>query len=234
MEILGIGPGEFVFILVILLVVVGPERLPDLARKAGGLLVRARNWIQSSPDAAMVIRARQELEQEIVNLRASLREVQSVRDEVMGAARQIEESVESFTSAARTELNDIGSIAPPNLASPPVSENTPLAEFDPDPMAEPPAELFDPTPNMQPGAFAVAEHRPIHTNTPLALPAFAVEHTRLETIDLRLQAIMSDLFALQEQLRKHNVLDDDWQPPSWGVQLPDHSAPAVAAEEASS
>ena len=42
MEILGIGPGEFVFILVILLVVVGPERLPDLARKAGGLLVRAR------------------------------------------------------------------------------------------------------------------------------------------------------------------------------------------------
>ncbi|MBS1965692.1 MAG: twin-arginine translocase TatA/TatE family subunit, partial [Chloroflexi bacterium SZAS-1] len=94
MEILGIGPGEFVFILVILLVVVGPERLPDLARKAGGLLVRARNWIQSSPDAAMVIRARQELEQEIVNLRASLREVQSVRDEVMGAARQIEESVE--------------------------------------------------------------------------------------------------------------------------------------------
>src|SRR4029079_7742212 len=89
MEILGIGPGEFVLILIVLLVVVGPERLPGLARQAGQMLVRGRNWLQSSPDAAVVMRARQEIEQELANLKTSLLEVQSVRDEVLGAAKQI-------------------------------------------------------------------------------------------------------------------------------------------------
>ncbi|MFN8502451.1 twin-arginine translocase TatA/TatE family subunit [Kouleothrix sp.] len=115
MEILGIGPGEFILILVVLLVVVGPERLPDLARQAGRLLVRGRNWLQSSPDAAMVLRARQEIEQELASLRTSLLEVQSVRDEVIGAARQIEESVESLTTAARApSCTRSSSIAPPS------------------------------------------------------------------------------------------------------------------------
>ncbi len=115
MEILGIGPGEFLLILIVLLVVVGPERLPDLARQAGKLVVRARNWIQSSPDAALVLRARQEIEQELAGLKASLLEVQSVRDEVLGAARQIEDSVGSLAST-KLDLDDVVTIAPPKPA----------------------------------------------------------------------------------------------------------------------
>ena len=98
MEILGIGPGEFVIILVVLLVAVGPERLPDLARQAGRLLARGRNWIQRSPDAAMVLRVRQEIQQELALLHSSLLEVQSVRDEVMGAVKQAEGSIGSIAS----------------------------------------------------------------------------------------------------------------------------------------
>src|SRR6266487_2670118 len=110
MEILGIGPGEFILILIVLLVVVGPERLPVLARQAGRFLVRARNWLQTSPDAALVLRARAEIEAELASIKNSLMEVQVVRDEVMGAARQFEDSV--------------GSLAPPkldlnNLVNPP-------------------------------------------------------------------------------------------------------------------
>src|SRR5690349_19089362 len=119
MEILGIGPGEFVFILIILLVVVGPERLPDLARQAGRMLVRGRNWLQSSPDAAMVMRARQEIEQELASLKTSLLEVQSVRDEVLDAAKQIGAEVNSLTAATKAELNDLGTIAPPKIVEPP-------------------------------------------------------------------------------------------------------------------
>src|SRR5215211_6980998 len=113
MEILGIGPGEFVLILIVLLVVVGPERLPGLARQAGQFLVRARNWRQTSPDAALVMRARAEIEAELASIKNSLMEVQVVRDEVLGAARQFEDSV--------------GSIAPPkfdvnSLVNPPAEQ----------------------------------------------------------------------------------------------------------------
>ena len=57
MEFLGVGPAELVFILIIALIVVGPERLPVLARQAGKFLVTVRDWVQKSPDAAMILRA---------------------------------------------------------------------------------------------------------------------------------------------------------------------------------
>lgn len=274
MEILGIGPGEFVLILIILLVVVGPERLPDLARQGGRLLVRGRNWLQSSPDAAMVMRARQEIEQELANLKTSLLEVQSVRDEVLDAAKQIGDSVGSLTSAAKAEFEDIGSIASikpsnplhdleatlakahgqPSALAPALPEATVAqgADLAPEPVAGqdsiavpdataaidvPPApdalDALD-APELssrpalrqprQPITYAEAPHEPA---TPDA--------TVLESIDLRLQAIMTDLFALQQQLKQSGALADDWQPPSWDMQLPseqsnNHAAPPVPDE----
>lgn len=93
MNIFGIGPGELILIMIILLVVVGPDRLPGLARQGGQMLVRVRNWVQHSPDAAMVLRARQEIEQELASLRASLMEVQSARDEMMAVAKQVNQTI---------------------------------------------------------------------------------------------------------------------------------------------
>ena len=82
MNFLGIGPGEVFLILILLLVVVGPERLPQFARTAGRFVVRVRDWIARSPDAQMVMRARQELEIELNELRKSLtEEVETVRKE---------------------------------------------------------------------------------------------------------------------------------------------------------
>ncbi len=102
MNILGIGPGELILIMIILLVVVGPERLPGLARQGGQMLVRARNWVQHSPDAAMVLRARQEIEQELSMLRSSLMEVQSARDEMMAVAKQVNQTItEDFGGAVK-------------------------------------------------------------------------------------------------------------------------------------
>lgn len=93
MEILGIGPGEFFLIMILLLIVVGPERLPEFARRAGKLLVNVRNWIQRSPDAAMVLRARQEIENELAQLRAGLAEMENARNEVLEAARNVNQTV---------------------------------------------------------------------------------------------------------------------------------------------
>lgn len=218
MNFLGIGFGELVLIAIVLLVVVGPERLPDLARQAGRLLVRGRNWLQSSPDAALVLRARQEIDQELALLKSSLLEVQSVRDEVLGAARQLNDVVAPL-SGRRFDIDDlIGQppaalsdapangqpAAPPELAVPPPPDLAALAE---PPAPAPPAPALD---------------------RPAAAPA-----TEVEQINLRLQAIMADLWALQEQLRQRGVLDADWQPPSFAMYLPDapDAPPAARPDE---
>jgi len=249
MEILGIGPGEFIFILIILLIVVGPERLPDLARQAGKLLVRGRNWLQSSPDAAMVIRARQEIEQELATLRTSLLEVQSVRDEVLGAAKQIGAEVNSLTAATKAELEELGSIAPPKPVNPLQDLEATLANAHGQPSADEQAPSASPGDEPPEQAAQAADSATTlngaDEQTPQALrqpgqplpfaegspaePA-ATAQAAFESIDLRLQAIMTDLFALQEQLKQRGVLADDWRPPSWNMQLPgdlpaDHPTP---------
>jgi hypothetical protein len=48
----------------------------------------------------------------------------------------------------------------------------------------------------------------------------------LESINIRLQAIMADMWALQQQLKQRGALDEAWQPPSLDVQLP---PPDIAA-----
>ena len=247
MEILGIGPGEFILILIVLLVVVGPERLPDLARQAGRVIVRARDWMQKSPDAALVLRARQEIEQELAVLKTSLVEVQSVRDEVLGAARQIESSVGSITST-KLELDSLLRAPAPSDTEGAENGQAPTAGALPD-SANGQAPTADALPDSANGQAPTADALPDSAALPAPEPsgsspvslekpfdkvddydrtdplaqAPTIIPTELESINLRLQAIMSDLFALQEQLKQRGVLGADWQPPSFSMHLPAES-----------
>lgn len=227
MEILGIGPGEFFLIVIVLLVAVGPERLPSLARQAGKLLVRGRTWLQSSPDAALIMRARQEIEQELAALKSSLVEVQSVRDEVLGAAKQIGDSVGSLAST-RIDLDDIPSIAPPG--SPPAGVGEPAPELPPATAPTMASAAIEPADTPPAAALPPA---PIAPTNGVASPAqlAASQAQAFASIELRLEAIMSDLFAMQEQLKRRGVLDDGWQPPSWGVSLPSAADTSAALAE---
>jgi sec-independent protein translocase protein TatB len=241
MEILGIGPGEFVLILIVLLVVVGPERLPGLARQAGGFLVRARNWLQTSPDAALVMRARAEIEAELASIKNSLMEVQVVRDEVLGAARQFEDSVGAL-APPKLDLNSL--VNPPAEQTIAANEQAVLA-------GEAPTLLPDSTtaadtpldqrstlelPDDSMPTHLPTEDRPTNGLNGLAYDSVGSEPTvaasaaptldELESINIRLQAIMTDMWALQQQLKQRGALDETWQPPSLDVQLP---TPATAA-----
>ena len=243
MEILGIGPGEFILILIVLLVVVGPERLPGLARQAGQFLVRARNWLQTSPDAALVMRARAEIEAELASIKNSLMEVQVVRDEVLGAARQFEDSV--------------GALAPPkldlnNLVNPP-AEQTIAANGQAALSGEAPTLLPDgttaagtpldqhstlalpdgssgptPLPDQAQPLNGLANDLAHDTAEPSAGAAAAPALGELESINIRLQAIMADMWALQQQLKQRGALDETWKPPSLDVQLPTPETAAPA------
>ncbi len=53
--------------------------------------------------------------------------------------------------------------------------------------------------------------------------------TEIEALGLRIQAVMADLFALQEQLKQRGMLADDWSPPSHTMQMPQPDAPVEEA-----
>src|SRR5262245_4298926 len=270
MNFLGVGPGELLLIFIIALLVVGPERLPGMARTAGQFLVRVRNWMQTSPDAALVLRARQELEQELAQIRSSLLEVQSVRDEVLDVAKQIDEAVSPIANIRPPSLSELikepldkpqpragnglsgASPASPAEAAPPAVEDAPVESLDGEheavpsesqtvaPVAEhspiapaelePAVEVPRDQPSDAPGAPEVAPDTVLVNGAQPEPAPQALSSTEREELNLRIQALMADLHALQEQLRRRGLLDADWQPPSWTMQLAD-SAPETPIEE---
>lgn len=132
MNFLGIGPGEFFFILILALLVIGPERLPGFARSIGRSIVRLRNWINNSPDAQVLLQVQRELEAEISDIRTTLRqEVQSVRAEMElvrndleQASRTVDTSVSSATTSANVTF-------PSNtIANPSTANLTPITSSD--------------------------------------------------------------------------------------------------------
>jgi sec-independent protein translocase protein TatB len=132
MNFLGIGPGEFFFILVLALLVIGPERLPGFARSIGRGIVRLRNWVNNSPDAQILLQVQRELEAEISDIRTTLRqEVQSVRAEMElvrndleQASRTVDTSLSSATASATVTF-------PSNtIANPSTANLTPITSSD--------------------------------------------------------------------------------------------------------
>ncbi|MCG8346872.1 MAG: twin-arginine translocase TatA/TatE family subunit [Chloroflexales bacterium] len=72
MNFFGLGPLEILFIIIIGLIVFGPEKLPEIGRFAGRQLAKLMAWQQQSPEAQMIQKIRQDFEQEIVLLRDEL------------------------------------------------------------------------------------------------------------------------------------------------------------------
>ncbi len=252
MNFLGIGPGELFLIIILLLVVVGPERLPGMARQAGRILVRTRNWLQTSPDAALVLRARQEIEQELLQLRTSLLEVQNVRDEVIDVARQIDEAVSPLAHVRPPSLSDLinqpaeptypagdAGQAAPALTEDLVAEALPAGAQGGADTETAPAEVAaaDGAPELTPAVEAALEPAPVlaqNGTTPAEVAGNGATRpptaTEIETLGLRIQAVMADLFALQEQLKQRGLLAGDWQPPSHEMQLPQPDVPMEEAD----
>lgn len=193
MNILGIGPGELVLILVITLLVVGPDRLPELARQGGRMLVTVRNWVQRSPDAAMVLRARQEIEQELALLRSSLLEVQHVRNEVIEAARQVGTRVtEDVLGTTREALSLAGEQLGETQAAlngQPVSRGAAA----PEPSIAPP----QPEPDLTAPEPSAAPPQP---EPDVTAPA------EIERLSAQVRAVLEELRAMQSELRQRGLL----------------------------
>ena len=94
-----IGFSELLVIAIVALIVIGPERLPKVARTLGHLFGRMQRYVN---DVKADITREMELEE--------LRKLQS---SVEDAARSIQSSVDKEVSDARTELNKVADAANP-------------------------------------------------------------------------------------------------------------------------
>lgn len=99
-----IGFSELLVIGLVALIVIGPERLPRVARTIGHLVGRLQRYVA---DVKSDIRREMELE-----------ELRKMRDTVQEAATDIETSVQSELSKAETELNAAAAMSAASEASP--------------------------------------------------------------------------------------------------------------------
>lgn len=117
-----IGFSELALLFVVALIVVGPERLPGLARTVGRWVAKARR---------MVTDVKGEIEREI-----QVEEVKQAMRQQQGIAeiKQLAERVKSINSEVRGEITDI--VTP----SPTVPPRSPTVSPGPDSPADPPVK----------------------------------------------------------------------------------------------
>ena len=92
-----IGFSELLVIGVVALIVIGPERLPRVARTIGHLMGRMQRYVAD---------VKADIDREV-----ELEELRKMRDSVQQAATNIESSVQSELNKAETELNQAATAA---------------------------------------------------------------------------------------------------------------------------
>jgi sec-independent protein translocase protein TatB len=113
-----IGFSEIMVIAVVALIVIGPERLPKVARTLGHLFGRMQRYVN---DVKADISREMELD-----------ELRKLQTSMQDAARSFEQSVNREVNAAETELQKIAQEANPTLPEPLMpNPQTPSAEIPP-------------------------------------------------------------------------------------------------------
>ncbi|MBA3997016.1 MAG: twin-arginine translocase subunit TatB [Candidatus Accumulibacter sp.] len=118
-----IGFSELIVIAVVALIVIGPERLPKVARTAGHLLGRLQRYVNDVKSD--------------INREMQLDELKKLQAQVEESARSIERDVGKELQSAETSLNQAAqgltdaapppADASPAVAAPPASEAPPVA-----------------------------------------------------------------------------------------------------------
>lgn len=104
----GISSGELLFIALIALIVLGPERLPKATRLAGLWVRRARNQWHSVKDELERELAAEELKRSLHDAQSALRDTeQKIRDSGAEAQREFEQMRASVRRDSEAEPADL-------------------------------------------------------------------------------------------------------------------------------
>ena len=100
-----LGISKMALIGAVALIVIGPEKLPGVARTVGTLLGKARRYVAD-------VKAE-------VNRSMELDELRKMKDSVEGAAREVEQSVQTHTSDFEKSWEEATGLAAQTLEPPP-------------------------------------------------------------------------------------------------------------------
>lgn len=103
-----LGVSKLALIAVVALVVVGPERLPKVARMAGNLFGRAQRYMADVKSE--------------VNRQMEIEELKKFREESASVLKDVENSISSVAREANANLTDQADIFETNFEKPPLDE----------------------------------------------------------------------------------------------------------------
>jgi sec-independent protein translocase protein TatB len=103
-----LGVSKLALIAVVALVVVGPERLPKVARMAGNLFGRAQRYMADVKSE--------------VNRQMEVEEFKKFREESASVFKEVENSISSVASEANANLTDQADIFETSFDKPPLDE----------------------------------------------------------------------------------------------------------------
>ena len=151
-----IGFSEMIVIAVIALIVLGPEKLPRVARTAGHLLGRMQRYVND-------VKAD-------INREVELDELRKLQKEMQNTAQSIEQTVKGEINAVESEFKQIGDSTQKALAEPSASVVDPVADAfaDPPPVQSPAAPVQSPA---APAQSAVAHLEPLREPPMEAVPS---------------------------------------------------------------
>jgi sec-independent protein translocase protein TatB len=104
-----LGVSKLALIAVVALVVVGPERLPKVARMAGNLFGRAQRYMADVKSE--------------VNRQMEMEEFKKFREESASVLKEVESSISSVANEASANLTDQADIFETSFEKPPLDEN---------------------------------------------------------------------------------------------------------------
>ncbi|HVL57528.1 MAG TPA: Sec-independent protein translocase protein TatB [Burkholderiaceae bacterium] len=107
---------EMVVIALIALIVVGPERLPKLARQAGEWLGKMRRYVDDVKTD--------------INRQMELQELRNLQSEVQQAAQSLESSMNTTLSEVQSDFDAASRALDPNAAPAPAALTEPATDWD--------------------------------------------------------------------------------------------------------
>ena len=157
-----IGISEIGVIAVVALVVIGPERLPKVARTIGTLLGRAQRYVND-------VKAE-------VNREMELEELRKLQTQMQDAARGIHEQVSSATAEVQTAVHDMGKQLHDGVA-PVLAQTDAAAQAAADHLGlTPPAEIPAPASGAPESAAGALPDAPLAHPSPPPAPEPAAAH----------------------------------------------------------
>ena len=111
-----IGFSEMMLIAIVALVVIGPERLPKVARTAGHMLGRLQRYVNDVKSD--------------INREMQLDELRKLQSEIQESARSVEQSLTTDLQAARRALDQTAEAVSGDLTAPPMAAAQPAVPAD--------------------------------------------------------------------------------------------------------